>query len=146
MIASMRQDAEPPCEALTTVAPVEDERDLRRALRRGWRRTCPSCGGGSLFDGYLSVRDRCVACGERLDRHRADDAPTWMTILVVGHLVAPTMLFVWDTWDPPLWVHWTLWPPLSLLLCLALLPRFKGAVIGLQWAWRLAGFAEAPAR
>ena len=133
-------------EASPPSTPLEGARDLRAALRRGWRCTCPSCGGGPLFDGYLAVRDRCVACGERLDRHRADDAPTWMTILVVGHVVAPAMLFVWDAWDPPLWVHWTLWPPLSLMLCLGLLPRFKGAVVGLQWARRLAGFGAPPGR
>jgi uncharacterized protein (DUF983 family) len=141
----MTQHLPPGREAVLHPDALTGERDLRTALRRGWRRTCPSCGGGPLFEGYLTVRARCVACGERLDRHRADDAPTWLTILVVGHLVAPLMLFVWDAWDPPLWVHWTLWPPLSLLLCLALLPRFKGAVVGLQWARRMAGFGEAEA-
>ena len=121
---------------------AEGPRDLRRALRRGWRQRCPACGGGPLFDRYLVVRERCAACGERLDRHAADDAPTWLTILVVGHLIAPAMLTVWSTWTPPIWVHWTLWPPLALGLSLVLLPRFKALVVGLQWAKRMAGFAE----
>ncbi|SFI36700.1 DUF983 domain-containing protein [Albimonas pacifica] len=124
-------------------APAE-ARDMRRALRRGWRRTCPACGGGPLFDGYLKVRDHCPACSERLDLHRADDLPTWMTILVVGHLIAPAMLTVWDLWNPPIWVHWVLWPPAALMLSLVLLPRFKGLVVGLQWAKRMAGFAQRP--
>lgn len=127
-----------------TAAPddsAEAVRDVRRALRRGWRGRCPACGGGPLYDRFLRVRDRCAACSERLDLHRADDAPAWITILVVGHAVAPLMLTVWDLWDPPMWVHWTLWPTLALLLSLLLLPRFKGLIVGLQWAKRMAGFA-----
>lgn len=125
----------------TASVEAEGERDLRRALRRGWRGRCPACGGGPLFDGYLKVRARCPACSQQLDRHRADDAPTWITILVVGHVVGPGMLTVWDLWNPPIWVHWVLWPTLALSLSLLLLPRFKGAIVGLQWAKRLAGFA-----
>ena len=129
-------------EAVGVVAPDdEEERDLGRAVRRGWRRTCPACGGGPLFDGYLKVREHCPACETRLDVHRADDLPTWMTILVVGHLIAPAMLTVWDIWNPPIWVHWVLWLPAALLLSLWLLPRFKGVVVGMQWAKRMAGFA-----
>ncbi len=120
-----------------------DERDLRRSLRRGWRSTCPACGGGPLYDGYLHVRENCPACAEPLHHHRADDAPTWLTILVVGHVVILLMSFVWDVWNPPIWVHWTLWPPLALLMSLVLLPRFKGAVVGFQWARRMGGFAGA---
>ena len=119
----------------------DEPRDLNLSLRRGWRRTCPACGGGPLYDGYLTVRETCPACAERLDLHRADDLPTWMTILVVGHVVTVVMLSVWETWDPPIWVHWTLWPPMALLMSLWLLPRFKGMVVGLQWAKRMAGFA-----
>lgn len=119
----------------------EDPRDLLRALRRGWRQHCPACGGGPLYDRYLVVRPRCTACGERLDRHTADDFPAWITIMVVGHLIAPAMLLVWRVWDPPVWVHWTLWPTATLALCLLLLPRFKGMVVALQWAKRMAGFA-----
>lgn len=120
-----------------------EARDVALSVRRGWRRTCPACGGGPLYDGYLTVRGTCPSCEERLDLHRADDLPTWMTIIVVGHLVAPLMLTVWETWDPPIWVHWTLWPPMALLLSLWLLPRFKGVVVGLQWAKRMAGFGAA---
>jgi uncharacterized protein (DUF983 family) len=127
-------------------APDAAERDLGRAMRRGWRGRCPACGGGPLFERYLKVRARCPSCSERLDVHTADDAPTWITILVVGHIIGPAMLTVWDLWNPPIWVHWTLWPTAALLLSLLLLPRFKGVIVGLQWAKRLAGFAEARPR
>lgn len=122
-------------------ARIDAPRDLARSLRRGWRRTCPACGGGPLFEGYLTVRERCVTCGERLSGHRADDLPAWATILLVGHVIGFLMLNAWS-WNLPIWVHWTIWPPLALASTLLLLPRIKGMVVGLQWAKRLAGFAE----
>ncbi|MEM1313682.1 MAG: DUF983 domain-containing protein [Pseudomonadota bacterium] len=123
---------------------LADQRDLSRALRRGWRRTCPACGGGPLFDGYLKVRARCVSCGEPLEGHQADDLPAWATIMIVGHVMGFLLLHTWD-FDLPIWVHWVLWPPLSLLMTLLLLPRIKGMVVGFQWAKRLAGFARSRA-
>ncbi len=48
---------------------------------------------------------------------------------------------------PPQWRHLLLWLPLVLALVLALslilLPRVKGAIIGLQWARRRHGFGAA---
>ena len=63
-----------------------------------------------------------------------------MTIFVVGHIVVPLLLAVERTWRPDPWVHAVLWGPLTLLLTLAILPRIKGALIGLQWALRMHGF------
>lgn len=123
---------------------AEDDgsRPLGRALKRGWRRSCPNCGGAGLFTGYLKVRDNCPTCGEALHHHRADDMPAWLTIILVAHLIAPAMLFVYDTWDPPLWVHWTVWPTLALTGTLLLLPRMKAMVVALQWAQRMHGFGS----
>ncbi|MEO1686602.1 MAG: DUF983 domain-containing protein [Pseudomonadota bacterium] len=114
-------------------------RDLGRALRRGWRGVCPACGGGPLYGGYLAVRPRCLTCGEELERHRADDAPAWVTIMIVGHVIGVALLASWDL-ALPMWVHWVVWPPLTLALTLLLLPRVKGMIVGLQWARRMAGF------
>jgi uncharacterized protein (DUF983 family) len=75
----------------------------------------------------------CRACGQEFEPFRADDAPAYFTILVVGHLIVPLMLMVEKQWIPALWVHAVLWLPLTFGLCLLLLPRIKGAVIGLQW-------------
>ncbi len=111
-----------------------------RAVARGLRRRCPRCGGGGLFGRYLKVRARCGHCGLALDGHCADDAPPYFTILIVGHVVIGAMLGVETQWHPPSWVHYALWPPLTLALSLVLLPRIKGALIGLQWALRMHGF------
>ncbi len=104
------------------------------ALRRGFGGACPACGTGRLFGGYARLEPACRRCGTALAPHRADDAPAYFTIFAVGHVVIPAMLVLERLARPEIWVHWALWIPLTLALSLALLPRIKGAVVGLQWA------------
>lgn len=115
-------------------------RPLGNAFWRGVRGTCPRCGEGRLFRAYLKVQDRCPACGEALHHHRADDAPAYFTILIVGHVVVPATLAVETAFTPPYWVHFAIWIPMILGLCLALLPLIKGAIVGWQWAHYMHGF------
>ena len=118
----------------------ESERPLKPALLRGWRRRCPHCGGGELFEGYLKVRDGCDICGEELRHHRADDAPAWLTMIVVGHLLAPLMLFSFEVFTLPTWAHAVIWPMVAMTLVVILLPRIKGGIVAFQWAHRMHGF------
>jgi uncharacterized protein (DUF983 family) len=118
-------------------------RDVWRAMRDGWRGRCPACRRGALFSRYLKVQDTCPGCGEGLHHHRADDAPPYFTILIVGHVVVGAILPVERAFAPPLWLHAALWLPLTLVLTLWLLPRIKGSIVGLQWALYMHGFEEA---
>jgi uncharacterized protein (DUF983 family) len=120
-------------------------RDVWRALRRGFGQRCPSCGRGALFGKYLKVSDVCPSCGEELHHHRADDAPPYFTILVVGHIIVGGLLAMERALAPPGWVQAAVWLPLTLILTLLLLPRVKGALIGLQWALYMHGFGTATA-
>jgi uncharacterized protein (DUF983 family) len=115
-------------------------RDVWQALRRGFAQRCPACGAGPLFGRYLKVREACPGCGEALHHHRADDAPAYFTILIVGHLIVGAVLPVERAFAPPLWLHALLWGPLTLALTLTLLPRIKGCIVGLQWAFYMHGF------
>ncbi len=96
-----------------------------------------------MFRGYVKVRERCRACGLELHHHRADDAPPYFTGLIVARLVVPAMVLLERLAAPPQWLHFLLWLPLVLVLSLLLLPRVKGAIIGLQWARRMHGFGAA---
>ena len=116
------------------------KRSVFEAMTRGARGKCPACGTGRLFERYLKVADLCPHCGEALHHHRADDAPPYFTILIVGHLIVPLMLAAEILARPPLWLHALIWLPLTTLLCLALLPIVKGAIVGLQWALYMHGF------
>ena len=116
------------------------ERAIGPALTTGFRMGCPACGEGKLYASYLKVNERCPACGEELWHHRADDAPPYMVITIVGHIVVPLLLAVEMALHPALWIHMVLWLPMTLLLALVLLPPVKGALIGYQWAMRMHGF------
>lgn len=115
-------------------------RPVTRSIMRGAKQHCPSCGRGSLFSRYLKVVDSCGKCGEELHYHRADDAPPYLTIFVVGHIVVPLLLMMEVAIRPAIWVHMALWLPLSVILSLVLLPVIKGGVVGLQWALYMHGF------
>lgn len=114
-------------------------------MARGWRKRCPACGTGRLYGKYLKVVDTCATCGTELHHHRADDAPPYFTMFIVGHVVIGGLLVVERKYAPDVWIHLTLWLPLTLGLSLWLLPRVKGALIGLQWAARMHGFDPAVA-
>ncbi|MBI1206227.1 MAG: DUF983 domain-containing protein [Azospirillum sp.] len=106
---------------------------------RGWRGRCPRCGGRGLFTGYLTVAEQCPGCSLALADFRVDDAPPYVTIFIVGHLIVPAMLLLEMGLHPPEWLHISLWVPLTLAATLALLPRVKGALIGIQWSLGLTG-------
>lgn len=115
-------------------------RSLQQALLRGAMLKCPACGVGGLFHRYLKVVDQCPHCGESLHHHRADDAPAYFTIVIVGHVVVSLVLAVEIAYRPPLWLHAALWMPLTLALALALLAPIKGLLVALQWALLMHGF------
>lgn len=116
------------------------ERPVKQAMLRGWRRRCPQCGSGPMLRGYLTVRDSCAVCHEELHHHRADDGPAYLTILIVGHLLAIGMHFYFTTFRPEPMQLATVFSVGCVALSLYLLPRIKGAMIGYQWARRLHGF------
>lgn len=121
---------------------VEDmpARPVWPAVMRGLKAKCPACGIGSMFEGYLTVRDSCPACGEELHHHRADDAPPYFTIVIVGHIIVSLVLSVEIAFQPPFWVHALLWGPLTLIACLSLLRPIKGGLVAYQWALYMHGF------
>ena len=127
-----------------SIAIDQPSRSWKQAVWRGLCRRCPNCGEGPVFASFLKVADRCTHCGEELHHHRADDAPPYFTIMIVGHIIVPSVLIVERLWRPDLIVHFLLWLPATLLLTLFLMPSVKGAVVGLQWALRLHGFGGEP--
>ncbi len=122
-------------------APLDQPpRALGQSLLRGMRLRCPNCGIGRLFSKFLKVQDSCSHCGEELHHHRADDAPPYVTIFIVGHIVVALVLAVEVAFQPSYLIHALLWLPLSLLLSLFFLPVSKGAIVGWQWALYMHGF------
>jgi uncharacterized protein (DUF983 family) len=122
---------------------IHEPRSRKQAMWRGFTHSCPACGQGGMFGSYLKVVDACPACGEELHHQRADDAPPYFTMFIVGHIVIPLVLVVERLWSPALPIHFMIWTAVTLGLTFALMPAVKGAIVGLQWALRMHGFDPA---
>jgi len=102
-------------------------------IKAGLAGRCPRCGEGRLFKGFLSVGERCSNC--RLDYSFADsgDGPAVFVILIIGFVVVGLALWMEVSLNPPLWLHFLLWIPLTLVLGLTALRMMKGLLIVLQY-------------
>ncbi len=116
-------------------------RPLGESIRRGLLGRCPACGRGRLFRAYLRLEPNCKVCGENLSHARADDAPAYLTMLIVCHLTGAGVLMSDDAWPgTSLMVTIVIWLAFAAAVSLLILPRMKGAVVGQQWALYMHGF------
>lgn len=107
-------------------APVEP-------VSAGLKGCCPRCGEGRLFKGFLSLAPRCGTCGLDYSFADAGDGPAVFVILLIGFVVVGLALWMEVTFAPPLWLHFILWIPLTLVLGLTALRLIKGVLITLQY-------------
>ncbi len=105
---------------------------LSTQIGRGLAGRCPACGEGKIFAGYLRVVPACAHCGAPLGMLRSDDAPPYLTILIVGHIVVGLLLIMEQNFSLSLWTEAEILLPLTLVLALGLLRPIKGATVGLM--------------
>ena len=79
---------------------MAEESKIVAGVRYGLRRRCPRCGEGHLFGGFLEVKG-CDVCGQDNTIYPADDAPPYLTLLVVGHFFIPFAF--WSSPSPSGW-------------------------------------------
>ena len=99
-------------------------------IKLGFTKRCPICGQAPLFRAYLKVHAACPNCGEDNGRHRVDDAASYFTVLLVGHLVLAPILLIEPLWLMPLWQSLAIVLPAMIVATLIALPHIKGAVLG----------------
>lgn len=116
------------------------ERDFKAAVKDGLALKCPNCSEGNLLHNYLKVNSHCSACNQDFKHQRADDAPAYITILVVVHLVGfiAHLLISYATLSNL--ALFLVLSTIATILALFILPRAKGMVIAIQWAKRMHGF------
>ena len=119
-----------------------EKRNVWTAMGRGLRGRCPRCGEGKLFRAFLKVDDHCSVCAQDFTPHRADDLPAYLVIVIVGHIVVPMVLWIETNYSPSVPLQLMIYLPFTLAASLLLLQPVKGAVVGLQWAFRMHGFDE----
>ena len=102
-------------------------------FRAGLTCSCPRCGEGKLFSGYLNLAPRCERCG--LDYSFADsgDGPAVFVILAGGLIAVLAVLVVEIVWRPSFWVHAAVGIPAVLIATLLPLRFLKSLLIALQY-------------
>lgn len=104
------------------------------AIARGIANRCPNCGEAPIFAGYLTVVPACAACGVPLGQLRADDAPPYITLLLVCHIVVGLLVAVETAFAPTIAVEIAIFLPLTAALILGLLRPVKGGTVGAMLA------------
>ena len=99
----------------------------------GMRCRCPRCGMGRLFDGFITLKPGCEACG--LDYGFADpaDGPAFFIMMTMAFPVTAFGIWLELAYDPPLWVHAVVTLPLLLLACVPIIRPLKGLFIASQY-------------
>ena len=100
-------------------------------LGRGLATRCPFCGKSPAFDGYLHVRPMCPECGTPLGRVPCDDAPPYITLVVVLHIVVTGAVLTERTSTMSSTMLLAIFLPLTAILTLLLLRPIKGATLGI---------------
>jgi len=106
---------------------------FRWILKSGWEGTCPRCGKGHMFQGWLKLADKCDVCGLDYSYANTDDGPAFFALCITAFPL--TFLVVWMQvkFDPPWWVHMITSVPILFLGCAASLRPFKGWLAASQY-------------
>lgn len=111
----------------------EFERPPVGPVSAGLRGRCPRCGTGKLFDGFLDLAPDCGVCGLDNGFASSGDGPAVFVTLIAGAIVVGLALWTDVAYDPPLAVLFSIFLPLTLVVCLGILRPLKGLLIALQY-------------
>jgi uncharacterized protein (DUF983 family) len=89
-----------------------------------------------LFRAYLKQVDSCRECNEAWCEIRTDDAAPWLTILIVGHVMAPVLVAMSKSGRFSPWEMTAILVPVLVAICLLILPRAKALFMAAIWALR----------
>lgn len=102
------------------------------SIATGLRCACPRCGKGKLYDGLLTITDKCSACGLDYGDFNADDGAAFFIIVGYSALMIPLALWFEFGVQPPLWAH-LIWVPIIVVGAIALMRIVKAWLIAQQY-------------
>jgi len=108
-------------------------RPVAQAVARGFVGRCPRCGRGRLLRGYIAPVGQCANCGEDLRDYQTADFAPYLVVFAIGLVFTPLTIFLSLSSAAPRDAIYAI-AALALVCALILLPRAKGAAIGLLWA------------
>jgi uncharacterized protein (DUF983 family) len=89
-----------------------------------------------LFSGLLKIRARCSVCDLDLSAVDSGDGPASLAVFLVGAIVVGLVIWVEFRFEPPVWVHVLVWPPITVALTIGLMRPLKAALVALQFQHR----------
>jgi len=105
----------------------------RSPIEKGLRGSCPNCGEGRLFEGFLKFARSCEACGQNFEGEDTGDGPAVFVIMIVGIFIVPLALVFQFALNAPAWLVLVIWGPIVILACLFLLRLLRGVMFNLQF-------------
>ena len=108
------------------------QKNKLKFLRRGFAKKCPNCGLFPIFSRYVKTHKKCSKCGINFSEYKSDDGPAYCTIFIVGHILIPLILLIEKNFSFPTTIQMVIWPIITLVLSLWLLPKVKGAFLAFQ--------------
>jgi uncharacterized protein (DUF983 family) len=110
-----------------------DTRSFASTIGAGIAGRCPRCGRGKMFSKLLTVAPGCEACGLSYAFADAGDGPAVFVMLFAGFLIVGLALLIEVAYEPPYWVYFVIFLPLTIIVCLGLLRPLKGILLALQY-------------
>ena len=101
-------------------------------LKRGFAKKCPNCGLFPIFLRYVKTHKKCSNCGINFSEYKPDDGPAYCTIFIVGHILIPLILLTEKNFSPSTTIQMIIWPLITIIITLWLLPKVKGAFLAFQ--------------
>lgn len=102
-------------------------------LKSGWHGTCPRCGKGKMFKGWLKLADTCDVCGLDYSYANTDDGPAFFALCITAFPLTFFAVWLEVAYSPPWWVHVLTSVPILGLGCIATLRPFKGWLAASQY-------------
>ncbi len=112
------------------------------AMVRGLLGKCPRCGEGKLFRAWIKPVDHCTSCDYDWSVQQADDFPAYIGIFIVGHLLAPVVIWMIAALGLSAWTTLAIILPLAIIMLIAMLQPVKGGVIAMLWWWGVGAFTQ----
>ena len=75
-------------------------------------------------------------CDLNFAHHDAADGPAVFVTFIVGTIAAVGAVWLDLSQNPPIWIHFVVWPVVVIGLSVALLRPFKGIFVGAQYKYR----------
>lgn len=104
-------------------------------LARGFRRRCPRCGAGGLFDGWFELKPNCPSCGLATERGEG----FWLggmainlgiTEAIFGAFLVASIAATWP--DPPWTLLLVIGLAINVIVPIVLYPVAKSVFLGID--------------